>query len=411
VSWQTALADSAVHAAEDVRSAVRAARTAESAKAAASAAAFTAQSACEAGSFPSIDEARAAQTRASIAQSHAFHAAVVEHEAKAVKRRATLALAHDVKCWNVHRKREMLKACIAHAKSQHEATRRAVDAWSCLRDGFIGSSIVPPAQTRKVPPLPPQNTFGRMSSRDANKTTRKTSMSSSTRSSSVQSTTSSGPIDFLSAGAFSDLLDMSAPSATASSYGNMPIGSSSEGTGFSCINHSEATSADQEEATATIYQDLGTNNGNGKAVIVAVDHNILSSSPQSQPLQMASSAVSNNNIDRCDSKTDSDNEVLPFAEHVFPLVPAAPVEEVNMLMMSHHEEPTNFATATASEERKPMGRSSSEENEIMSASMQSLVDGLMSWGGQFEFESEDVLALPPGMAANIAFEAENEDAF
>ena len=121
VSWQASLANSAVSAAEDVRSAVRAAKTAENAKAAASAAAYAAQSACDAGGFPSIDEARAAQTRASIAQSHAFHAAVVDHEAKAVKRRATLALAHDVKCWNVHRKREMLKACLAHARSQHEA--------------------------------------------------------------------------------------------------------------------------------------------------------------------------------------------------------------------------------------------------------------------------------------------------
>jgi hypothetical protein len=138
-----------VTAAEDVRKAVRVSRTAANAKAAASAAAFAAQGVCEAGGFASIDEARAAQTRASISQSHAIHAAVVEHEAKSVKRRAALALANDVKCWNIHRKRELLKASIAYARSQHEATRRAVDAWSSLRDGFIGSTVVPSSVDRK----------------------------------------------------------------------------------------------------------------------------------------------------------------------------------------------------------------------------------------------------------------------
>lgn len=90
-----------------------------------------------------MDEARAAQTRASIAQSHAIHAAVVEHEADSFRRRSTLALANDVKSWNSHRKREMLRSCLELARSQHEATRRAVDAWSALRDGFVKPSILP----------------------------------------------------------------------------------------------------------------------------------------------------------------------------------------------------------------------------------------------------------------------------
>jgi hypothetical protein len=143
LSWQTALGCSAVTAAEDVRATVRVSRTASSARAAASAAAFSAQTVCERSDFVNLDEARAAQTRASIAQSHAIHAAVVEHEAKVLKRRATLALANDVKTWNIHRKREMLRSCVAYARSQHEATRRNVDAWSTLRDGFIGTPMNP----------------------------------------------------------------------------------------------------------------------------------------------------------------------------------------------------------------------------------------------------------------------------
>jgi len=152
LSWQTSLACAAVTAAEDVRAAVRVSRTASNARAAASSAAFSAQTACENGEFASLDEARAAQTRASIAQSHAIHAAVVEHEAKTVKRRATLALAHDVKTWNVHRKREMLQSCIAYARSQNEATRRAVDAWSSLRDGFIGTPVNPSVVEKRSSP-------------------------------------------------------------------------------------------------------------------------------------------------------------------------------------------------------------------------------------------------------------------
>ena len=66
LSWQTSLASSAVTAAEDVRAAVRVAKTAANARAAASSAALTAQTACEKGEFANLDEARAAQTRASI---------------------------------------------------------------------------------------------------------------------------------------------------------------------------------------------------------------------------------------------------------------------------------------------------------------------------------------------------------
>ena len=144
LSWQTALSHSAVLAAEDVRSTVRAARTATNAKVAAVSAADIAQSICDKGKLCSMEEARAAQTRASITQSHAIHAAVVEHEAKTMKRRATLALAHDVKCWNAHRKTKILEVCLGFAKSQHEATRRAVDAWSCLSDGYVGSNMIIP---------------------------------------------------------------------------------------------------------------------------------------------------------------------------------------------------------------------------------------------------------------------------
>jgi glutaminase len=43
-----------------------------------------------------------------------------------------------------------------------------------------------------------------------------------------------------------------------------------------------------------------------------------------------------------------------------------------------------------------------EENEVLTSSMQSLVNGLMNWGGQYDDEED--FALPTGMAASIALE-------
>ena len=55
-------------------------------------------------------------------------------------------------------------------------------------------------------------------------------------------------------------------------------------------------------------------------------------------------------------------------------------------------------------EEPPVPPKPLDENESMSASMASLVDGLMTWGMGGQFETDDILALPQGMAASIAFE-------
>jgi hypothetical protein len=54
--------------------------------------------------------------------------------------------------WNANRKREILQTAIAYAKSQHEATHHAVDAWSCLSDEYVGLAIIPMTQTRRAVP-------------------------------------------------------------------------------------------------------------------------------------------------------------------------------------------------------------------------------------------------------------------
>lgn len=262
-----------------------------------------------------LDEARAAQTRASIAQSHAIHAAVVEHEAATVKRRSTLALAHDVKTWNVHRKREMLQSCISFARSQYEATRRSVDSWTTLRDGFIGATISPSVVERRAVPT---------------------------------------------------------------------------GTSVTLVDEGPRTIAqrprvDPDEVTATIFQ---SGNAPGSPSIVAVEHSGLASSLAESLAPDASPEVLTHPSEPAKSSSSSEEADLPFAE-------AAPVESstADLLglgnMQYNHDDQSEFKDASQTEEK-------------LSASMQSLVDGLMNWGGGFD-DNED-MALPVGMAASIVME-------
>ena len=171
---------------------------------------------------------------------------------------------------------------------------------------------------------------------------------------------------------------------------------------FNCIDSVEAQprgqgDSYQDEATATIYQDTA-----GKPVIVAVEHNILANNVTEDPDSPTGSSVQLPSDSAPGIKTDMDSEVLPFAQPVLPMftATAAPVEEVTM--------PTDGVNPA--DERKKGAKK--DEDHMLSSSMQSLVDGLMTWGGQFE--GEDVLALPTGMAASIAFEtsdAMNENSF
>lgn len=316
ISWQTSLARSAVSAAEDVRSTVRAARTAANAKAAADAAAFSAQNACETGTFATIDEARAAQTRSSIAQSHAIHATVIEHEANTAKKRAALALAHDVKCWNVHRKREVLGTCLDYARSQHLACQRAEDAWSCLRDGFLASATVTFTESKRSHPT----------------------------------TTESSRKDSI------------APPAPEP-------------------RRDRCSSPDQEEVSAVIYPtdvshaaDTPSSEATSEPAIVPVDHDLLA-----MPNLNEGDAKSVTDVSKPNSETKEMDSFLDAMQDA-----------------GLSDDDTDVSGNTPGS--PPKTTDELDERDILSASMQSLVDGLMTWG----YDGEDDLALPEGMAATIA---------
>ena len=343
LSWQTALANSAVHAAEDVRAAIRVARTASNARAAASSAALTAQSVCERSEFANIDEARAAQTRASIAQSHAIHSAVVEHEAKTVKRRATLALANDVETWNIHRKKAMLLTCISFARSQHQASRRGVDAWSTLRDGFIGAPMNPSIVERKSIPntnAPPSHTP------------------------STQSAISLHP------GALDDSGEV-----TSTIFDDSPT--------IAAVDHN-MLSFTNDHVFSTLPQ------------VEEEDAEALS----------PSIVVPKKGINDSMKSTENDVQ-LPFAEAAPILETANDLIcfDNNYIIDNEMQHHNLFGSRSSIQElRQHHHQDSSFTDETMGESMQSIVNGIINkWGLGFESD-DDHLALPAGMAASILLE-------
>lgn len=212
---------------------------------------------------------------------------MIEHEAFGAKRRAAMALAHDVTCWNIHRRREMLKMLKQCARNQEETARKSRKAWGILRDGMYGVTPSFYDETRS-------EQQGELLVKDT---------------------------DFT--------LD--------------PV------RGISCDNE---------------YIDkrsVAERSNSGIAKIVPVDHKELKSPLESFP-----------GLDPV-SKSRSDT-ISP--------------ESVRSAISDNSDKHSSSVTT--------------EENDVMTASMQSLVDGLMTWGGKFD--AQDDLSLPSGMAVTIALE-------
>jgi len=255
----------------------------------------------------------------------------VEHEAKTVKRRATLALAHDVRTWNVNRKRELLQSCLSFARSQHEATRRSVDAWSSLRDGFIGTPVNPSIIERRVSAPPPPSSFSL-----------------------------STPLVFRS-----------------------------------------SPNVEPGEASSTIYETnssgSGSSSSDNRPTIVPVEHNILATSANDR-----SRTSSPENPEVVEANDPSKSPASDDPEFILPFAEANPIPEEEE-EDEDHEDLMSFGKREGAGSNVHEPTESSFNDEKLSASMQSLVDGLMNWGGGLDVEEEH-LALPVGMAASIVLE-------
>ena len=410
LSWQSALASSAVSAAEDVRSAVRACRTAARAKLAAEAASDSAQKVCETGRFATSEDARAAQTKASIAKSHAVHSAVIEHEALVAKRRATMALAHDVKCWNVHRKRELLSLCRNLAREQRQASHQSLLAWDALREGFVGTSPTtildvqgePETNTRAaVPAVPEVLSFSLESSIDT------FGLGSSIERTlpAVASDTNASHEELPVLG-MGPSLEESIPSATS------PPADPISRLGFSYqSNHTSEVDDSESEGGDDGTESLETErNALGAAKADATNHrcnetldDFASDDDANDDASSSdsSSSGSSSSDSSSDGSTSSSASASQSIEGDYPF--ANPSTSSNIYNSRGFESEEDDGDESSPDEDQ-VGRAGiqTQANEVMSGSMQSIVDGLMEWGDQYD--SADDISLPSGMAVSMMLE-------
>ena len=372
------MSTSAVSAAETVRSAVRAARTALSAKTAAESAALAAQKHCTTSSFSTPDEARAAQTKASISHSHAIHAAVIEHEAFGAKRRAAMALAHDVNCWNEHRKREMLLMLKKSALSQKEAARASRISWVGLREGMYGVTSYNDCMKEQNGEVllthhdldlehdSSQHAHYNFENSHSNHLMREYHCSPSLSLSSNSSSHNHGPLRTAQIGIVPVVHKSLAPSPLEMSLLLSP----------SPMEHS--------------YSYNSSNNNN--------NHSISPSSIPFPNLAMkrerdihATHALSPPSSVRTHSRQGNGNGNIVLGGNVG--------RDDLSDKLTNSLESTAMAASTSQSTSTSIA---TEENDVMTASMQSLVDGLMSWGGRYD--PQDDMSLPSGMAVSIALE-------
>ena len=351
LSWQSSLATSAVGAVLEVRDAVRASHTASRAKAAAFIAADRAKKAYESCDHSSsMDKVQHAQLEASTAQSHAIHATVVEYEANLAKKRSALSFSQDVRSWNIHRKKELLRTCVQTAKSQQEACRKAADAWESIRDGLIDSSGYSFAEAQVKP--------------------------------------------------WADLMIVSPVSST--QIADHPN------------NQGALSSRLQTNSDASDAEEFARNSSD-------VNYFSSSSSPNdwgpgqgtfSESVTVASNSmtsVTDGFTDVCSLKESHKSEIDGSSDDVYCLVPPK-MSLIDEDYFSFHQQSILFGEENSDSddpepdhtssvhESRPSGCDLTPDVPTMSTSMQSLIDGLMAWGGDDELgnneesdESEDVI--------------------
>jgi hypothetical protein len=402
ISWNASFASSAVAAADEVRDAVKASRTASRAKNAAEIAAGNADQACQTTTFSNQDEARNAQVRASKLRSQAIHAAVVEYEAVTAKRQAAVALARDVKCWNVHRKQQLKRTCLEVVKSHQKLARDSISAWESLRDGLLESSSissivhssVQPLENRKSPiitdvqvPTSPISDIDNFSFHE----------DIEILSSSQISYAESSPNET------THPMQLPQPSKIESSFDqdmdfvptpNIPgdIDETLKGVLSSQTPDVESSFHDTFEVNIPVENGLVTN-ANDVEPESCLDNLITSESASQvvEPEEVLSAttiatdmpSVQENIIDEAeaDSNTGNDSDdIPPYNETV--------QNDSHLIANEGSALYDQIATAEVGSENG------------MTDSMQSLVDGLMNWGGQWD-EEEDLAPLPHGMAASM----------
>jgi len=140
VSWQVSLASSAITAANEVRCTFQASQTAISAKEAADLAYQLAVHSLD--TKTENEDSEVVQAKICSLKQQVMHSAIIEYEALSAKNYSSAALAHDVRTWNIHRKRQVFNACSDIVSSQQKCARQLTEAWEQFRAGLINHSPV-----------------------------------------------------------------------------------------------------------------------------------------------------------------------------------------------------------------------------------------------------------------------------
>jgi hypothetical protein len=406
-SWNSSLASSAVAAADEVRDAVKASLTASRAKHMADAAAKKASHFSNTTSFSSIDEAKAARTRASNLQSQAIHAAVIEHEAMTAKRRAAVALARDVKCWNVHRKRELLRTCFGIANQQRKAMQDSTNAWIKLRDGLLDSTSIS-SIFHNGPEIRSSSHEVKFQALDSlgNIIHDESIDDNQFLVNAVQSFTSADiDSELLSEIACYDQDAGSGAEKYSVAIGEEPQFDQLEGVGIADsgqlvldLVHETAEEEHTTSSSGSTFHDTYEEN-------VHPDQEVESEIDAYSECEPSSGHEANVDGSNCFSSSDGSSIVQATGDSVM----GNSIGIVSPILDTTLEEASSDETLQTGADHPSLLNDTAAERSLvadlesskgMTDSMQSLVDGLMTWGGEWD-EEEDVTPLPQGMAASI----------
>lgn len=372
LSWNTSLAHSAVSAVEELCDSVNVSRTAARAKRTAEKAAKTLQNRFNSDIYSSKEEEDIAKKHVSELQNHIIYSTVLEHEAMVAKGRVAKALANDVKYWNVHRKRELYHACLATAKSQHIATGKSIEAWSQLKDGLLNLFSVPMIVENRVI----QNTL-------------------------PQSSKLKADVEYFSPSSDNNIED-GYLHLDALNERNISQEKNEQYTDqASCIIHTGDledlyTSSDIMKPTTTHNDDF-MNTGETSIKSPVEDNHTEITSPEM-------------NTDKSDEKIlgCQENEVISKETE-------SAIQGIDSLTDTSYPNPHDYnfdlkyeiSHRTINASLVSSDLLGTEACDQMTDSMQSLVDGLMTWGGQYD--SDEDLSLPQGMGASLVLEERNRD--
>uniref|UniRef100_A0A7S3Q170 Uncharacterized protein n=2 Tax=Chaetoceros debilis TaxID=122233 RepID=A0A7S3Q170_9STRA len=429
--WNASLARSAVTASNEVCHAVEAAKTASRAKRTADSAVLNATQ-LETYKAETPDTTKALAERGSKLQMQALHAAVVEHEAQSAKKRSVISLANDMKCWNSHRKSKLLQACINDVRSQKLASQQSLIAWRELKGGLLETrrSMKSKVVLHNAPPMGTNITGGFGSQYDdidsccggfdtnferesryqdeeqnceQNQISRWEVPTQTQKHNNIEKNQHHNRKKICGADCHInpetlETTKRSSPSTQTTVLNDFigdvqqdyftPTPSENDDILHADKCHSECDYADAQDSSSDHFEDADSNR------VTAC------TSPSKSNFVTALSndfEVQQKPLDGGTESDIDDRSSCNLFDHTNAM--SAP-----MSTMQQHCIPSNALLDDIECDRQEIERGIESDNDGMADSMQSLVDSLLQWGGNWDEDDMDINLLPQGMAASLAME-------